>query len=434
MKQKLQQLLPAQFGSKLVIAFVATFYTFVALQSPVTALSPGEDAVRRADGRWYVQSKAEEAVDDGQCGLPTEGEEGEEGETGSDPTGFPQSSIDAFKQAKPAIDKLTEMYKKVANEAGIPWQVLAALHYREARNNPNSSVLSGEPIGTPNPDSGVVTSSLEDSAKRAAEHIKAMAKSVYGVNLGTNPSDDDLKKAFLAYNRGSLYKSAGVGPDKSPYVMNGYDDAHVGMSWVSGVDTVSGKDGNPLGAFTIYKMLGGTGPCADGGAGGGKGSECIVKTALSQVGVRETGENCGEPAKRYISPPDGIPCGPKYPWCAYFVTWVYRKCGVPIPKMGAARGVEDWLKANAVWHARSASAPAPRPGDVITYYGEKDVGQRRHINIVISVSGNIAQTVGGNESDAVSRGSVNFRSTGDVMGWGGPKDTGGDEQPEEGAN
>lgn len=416
MKQKLQQLQLAQLAFKAAIALTVVLYALFSFQNPVLGLSPGEDEVRRADGRWYVQSEAEEAVEDGECALPTEGEEGEEGETGTgaDPTGFPQSSIDAFKQAKPAIDKLTEMYKKVANEAGIPWQVLAALHYREARNNPNSSVLSGEPIGTPNPDSGVVTSSLEDSAKRAAEHIKAMAKSVYGVTLGTSPSDDDLKKAFLAYNRGSLYKSAGVEPDKSPYVMNGYDDAHVGMSWVSGVDTVSGKDGNPLGAFTIYKMLGGTGPCATLPAG--EQAACIVRTALSQVGVAENprGSNCGTPAERY-----SFPCG--NPWCAYFVSWVYAKCGVGMPKTGLARAVEDWLKSNAVWVNQSASAPPPRPGDVITYFKADEPGQRRHINIVISVSGNIAQTVGGNESDAVSRGSVNFRSTSDVVGWGGPK-------------
>lgn len=93
----------------------------------------------------------------------------------------------------------------------LSWAALAAVDYRESGNAPDRSALAGEPLGSPNPDHPEVsTSTKEDSLERAADYLRGLASSVYGVDLAPTSGAEDMRLAFLAYNRGSIYREAGV--------------------------------------------------------------------------------------------------------------------------------------------------------------------------------------------------------------------------------
>lgn len=191
---------------------------------------------------------------------------------GACPAGVPvPSSADVAPSAIEAINALKPMYEQAGQERDVAWSVLAAIDYRENNNDPNRSALSGEPIGATNPDSGAVTSSKLDSLQRAAEHVKAMASSVYGLTLTAAAGGEEVKKAFLAYNRGYIYQRVDASPDLSPYVLNQYDSAHVDMRWpdIPGEPLAGQVEYGRYGAFTLFTRLGGaTGSSCSAGVSG----------------------------------------------------------------------------------------------------------------------------------------------------------------------
>jgi len=163
------------------------------------------------------------------------------------------------------IEKNRAIYQKAAKAEGINWEMLAAIHYREGSNNPNQSLMSGEKIGTKNPDTGKIYHTLEESAIAAARSLKSRVSS-----LTTSSSNETIKLAFLGHNRGNMYKLGGCTPDQSPYVMNQFDAAHINMRWPDNAceiipatrnrparaTSVKGKiEKNRLGAFTVYSIL-----------------------------------------------------------------------------------------------------------------------------------------------------------------------------------
>ncbi|MBR0482967.1 C39 family peptidase [Candidatus Saccharibacteria bacterium] len=185
-----------------------------------------------------------------------------------DRSSLPEETIKKLENA--GVENLAQQnlaaYKKGAEALNIPWQMLAALHFREAGMNPSRSMSNGAGLGTGrNVDGLVVGNTLEEDAVKAARHFVEMAKSVYGIELSANSSPEDVAQAFLAYNRGAMYKNAGATYDQSPYVMNGVDESHMNMHWIH-ADSYSGSrklnniegslDQNP-GAMAVYAYLGG---------------------------------------------------------------------------------------------------------------------------------------------------------------------------------
>lgn len=185
------------------------------------------------------------------------------------PAGLPESSQSQFDAHWPAIERMMPVYEAVEEETGVPSAYMAALHYREGSNSPTSSMYAGEKLGTTNPDHGDVKGTdIFTNGVKAAEHFKRNAKVVYGVEVRADMPDNELAFAFLAYNRGSMYKNAEdyigreMHPDESPYVMNGIDQWREAMHWPShghygrGTDwgepeSVQGRRNKPLGALTI---------------------------------------------------------------------------------------------------------------------------------------------------------------------------------------
>ncbi len=213
-------------------------------------------------------------------------------------------------------------YAAAQSATGLPWQILAALHYREGGLNPTSSIADGEPLKNGLSVDGVrMSSDPNQDAILAAQHFIGNVKGVYGVNIKTDQSLDAIANGFLAYNRGSMYKSAGATWQQSPYVANYLDDQHIGMSWIHAdsyfgskkLNNVEGKKDGNVGALAVYKYLGGkmngntsasatlsnisessacSGVESTGGSGGGSAS-IVGDTAFPLKGTKAVVTNPG---------------------------------------------------------------------------------------------------------------------------------------------
>ncbi len=328
------------------------------------------------------------------------------------------SSADIPPSTMNAINSLKADYEFVGQQEGISWSVLASIDYRENGNDPNLSMLGGEPIGTAAADSGQVTTSKRDSIIRGAQMLKSLAMSVYSVDLKPGSGGDDVKKAVLAYNRGAIYQRAGAQPDTSPYVENQYDAAHKDMTWpsIAGEPLAGQVEYARFGAFTLFTRLGGAaGNC-------GLSSDDVVRVAQMQLGLAETpdGCNCGEPIQKFLG------SSPGEFWCADFVSWVYNEAGRPFTggsdggwRIPAVTTMRQWLQTNGMWFT-AGSAEDPQPGDVIVFSDDEHVGIVEYLDDA-GTPGNpaddVIHTIEGNTSNMVARRS--YRRVGDtVAGWG----------------
>lgn len=134
-----------------------------------------------------------------------------------------------------------------------------------------------------------------------------------------------------------------------------------------------------------------------------------VRVALSQVGVRERPGNRGARITTYRRAVKGFGENPRLaePWCADFVSWAWRRAGVPLGWGGLGSDyVPDlvvWARITRRWHwARDGYVP--RSGDLIVY--RSGGSTRGHIGMVVKVRGGRVHTVEGNLSDRVMRRSV----------------------------
>lgn len=149
---------------------------------------------------------------------------------------LPQSTIDALAGSSinlaGKIANNGDRYTKAQEATGVPWQAIAALHYRENssmdidRSISNGGKLADSGATYVNVDGVTVQSDATQDAIDAAGHFANNAKIFYGVDVTQpNLSVADWGRAFLAYNRGSIYKGNNKDYTWSPYVMNGYNNA-----------------------------------------------------------------------------------------------------------------------------------------------------------------------------------------------------------------
>lgn len=159
-------------------------------------------------------------------------------------------------------------YMHAQEQTGVPWEALAALHWREANNRTGRSILNGQEITGglyTNVDGRIIEDNPMADAVAAAEAFIEMAEGVYGIAVASGDAESlpiaSWGQAFLAYNRGYLYKNNGYDYTDSPYVMNGFSPEFQNMNWVGGAaDPGSstrggGADGNIAGALTILAYL-----------------------------------------------------------------------------------------------------------------------------------------------------------------------------------
>lgn len=126
--------------------------------------------------------------------------------------------------------ELMNTYAAAEKETGVPCEILAGIHFVEAGNSPDGSLVSGRKIGTPEPDAGgKVFHSLLETAKYAGEHLKG--------KVGGNIADVETAITALSRYNGGGNSNCQLGyPYPIPYggcprAFEGEDDPYP-MSFV----------------------------------------------------------------------------------------------------------------------------------------------------------------------------------------------------------
>ena len=143
-------------------------------------------------------------------------------------------------------------------------------------------------------------------------------------------------------------------------------------------------------------------PSVDASTMGLPGQQRIVLLATREwkKGVHEIpdGSNQSPDISRYLTATQGSIHGAA--WCAYFVSYIARRAGMPIGQGGSGIGyvgtVNDWAQQVHRYFSPSDPIYKPAGGDIIMW-------SPNHIGIVIARNGNDLTTIEGNASNAVSR-------------------------------
>lgn len=178
-----------------------------------------------------------------------------------------KDTLARFQTTKPA-------FLKVQESTGVPWQAIAGVWFRESFSvsppkTPGGPFQFDPPLNSTQIAlllqrySRLTTPEIINMSDHGVDHFvtaayccAAFLRNKIKPVITVNASDAIMKEAFWAYN-GKAYGSA----DKSPYVMNMFDEAHKHMRLIGTIPDGHGgrKQINTIdrrpGAFTIYKHL-----------------------------------------------------------------------------------------------------------------------------------------------------------------------------------
>jgi flagellum-specific peptidoglycan hydrolase FlgJ len=137
-----------------------------------------------------------------------------------------------FASAKTPLARSEPLYRDVAGQAGIPWELLAACDWMQCQAHPRFSPVHGEKVGTLNPDGTVYTTKSEALAQCASDLV-GLAAAVYRIDLTASGilSVRALADAFAAFRWGGLLKRHRVSAMEFPYSIAGLTPQHLKMHW-----------------------------------------------------------------------------------------------------------------------------------------------------------------------------------------------------------
>ncbi len=321
--------------------------------------------------------------------------------------GDPVLSADSLKK----INENKSFYEKAANKYNFPWQIIAALHFREAglnRYNPSNGQgayqLYSYTGGGKNSNAFLPAGPIsDDEFQRQTDIVAKLIRDKYGAGLNLN-TDDDVKLFFFRYNgTASSYiaqaRDLGFSEaearrgEGSPYVMNLADekrDSRKNPNWKQITNDGGGmtdKANLQPGAFIIYASLGGSSgysSCSTGGSGNGDLNQTAInlawpehghgltprdtyKTALAEVGL----SNYGDYYARIGAS------------CDAFVTTVFRYSGVDpnFACCGVSNHGATWsyVTNSGKFEEVPNNAASLKPGDIRLSNG--------HIEMYVEVNG-----------------------------------------------
>ncbi len=168
-----------------------------------------------------------------------------------------------------AIDGFKATYVSASQATNVPWELIAALHYRETRlsaSGPNLFQITGYngPVDLLNQATAAGNFLQQNSVPRNLSNHQAPLKQ-------TGNDTEEIKDTLFSYNgRAQAYaqqaQQLGFDPttqpyEGSPYVMNNYDAVHHNMGIIThdggGIDGIDTR----LGAYTLFaKLAGSSGP------------------------------------------------------------------------------------------------------------------------------------------------------------------------------
>ncbi|MBV9095545.1 MAG: hypothetical protein JO132_17010, partial [Streptosporangiaceae bacterium] len=134
--------------------------------------------------------------------------------------------------AKVSLVRAEPLYRDVAADTGIRWQLLAACDWMQCKAHPRHSPVHGEKLGTVTPDGSAYRTKSEALAQAASDLVE-LAAAVYGLNLTArrNLSVRELAKAFAAFRWGGLLRAHRVSALEFPYSVAGLTASHLKMRW-----------------------------------------------------------------------------------------------------------------------------------------------------------------------------------------------------------
>ncbi len=146
---------------------------------------------------------------------------------------LPRATATAFfATAKGPLARAEPLYRDVAGETGIRWELLAACDWMQCKAHPGRSPVHGEKLGTLNVDRTSFRTKSGALAQAASDLVQ-LAAWVYAIDL-TAPtvlSVRALADAFAAFRWGELLRRHQVSAMEFPYAVAGLTDQHLRMHW-----------------------------------------------------------------------------------------------------------------------------------------------------------------------------------------------------------
>jgi flagellum-specific peptidoglycan hydrolase FlgJ len=146
---------------------------------------------------------------------------------------IPQSVTDAFITiARAPLIRAEPLYRDVASDSGIRWELLAACDWMQCKAQPRYSPVHGEKLGTVNPD-GTIYRTKSAALEQCTDDLVELAREVYQIDL-TGPGDlsvRDLANVFAAFRWGGLLKLHHTSAMEFPYSVAGLTTQHLHMRW-----------------------------------------------------------------------------------------------------------------------------------------------------------------------------------------------------------
>lgn len=152
------------------------------------------------------------------------------------------------RHARAPIRQNLPIYKGVAGEAAIAWELLAVADWLQCKSRRRFSPVFGERLGTVNGD-GTVYDTREDALFRCAQDLTVLPYKVYGVDI-TDPRPLTVvgaSKVFASFRWGGILRQHRVPATLFPYAMEGLTADHEGMRWPDADGLVPDKPGSKFG-------------------------------------------------------------------------------------------------------------------------------------------------------------------------------------------
>jgi hypothetical protein len=153
------------------------------------------------------------------------------------------------------------LYRDIASDTGISWELLAACDWMQCEARPRRSPVHGEKLGTPNPD-GTTYRTKSEALEQCASDLVELAGAVYGIDLRAESglSVRDLARVFAAFRWGALLEQHHTSAMEFPYSVAGLTAVHLNMRWPNiGQRNTPDKPGarfrGPFGAVPVVLFL-----------------------------------------------------------------------------------------------------------------------------------------------------------------------------------
>lgn len=121
----------------------------------------------------------------------------------------------------------------------------------------------------------------------------------------------------------------------------------------------------------------------------------IIERAKGELGVKESPPNSNN--VKYNTWYYGHQVnGASYPWCATFISWLFK------PEQGLCKKTASCLEMLEWFEKRNQIVKSPQAGDIVFFHYSTNPRRTNHVGLVVSVNGNIINTIEGNTSNSAN--------------------------------